>query len=135
LEKIKSWYNGYRFSIKDAYVYNPFSTLLLFKHKQFSTYWFETGTPTFLMKLIETEQFSLKDISELDISELSFSTYDIERLNVLPLLYQSGYLTIKNYNENSMLYRLGYPNREVENAFLTLLLEDFNQSERSIEAW
>lgn len=128
LEKIKTWYNGYRFSIRETYVYNPFSTLLLFKNQSFLNYWFETGTPTFLIKLIKTEQLSLKDISELDISELAFSTYDIERLRCLPLLYQTGYLTIKDYHENNALYRLDYPNREVEDALLTLLIEDFTHT-------
>ena len=112
LDKIKHWYNGYRFSEEETSVYNPFSALLLFTEQKFSDYWFETGTPTFLVNLIQERQFDIANMENLEIGAASFSTYEIDELNVLPLLYQTGYLTIKSYDRSTRNYELGYPNRE-----------------------
>jgi hypothetical protein len=120
LEKIQFWYNGYRFSTNDEKVYNPFSTLLLFDQKEFKNHWFETGTPTFLIELAKKKNFEVGSLP-IEISEIGFSTYDIEQMQVLPLLFQTGYLTVKNYDKESMMYTLDYPNFEVKNAFLNQL--------------
>ncbi|MCX8000086.1 MAG: ATP-binding protein [Leptospiraceae bacterium] len=117
LEKIRFWYNGYCFSEKCESVCNPFSTLLLFKQKSFKNYWFETGTPSFLIHLAKEKNFDIQSIP-IEISEMSFSTYEVERLDVIPLLFQTGYLTLKAYDPETMLYTLDYPNFEVKNAFL-----------------
>ncbi|MEM4271029.1 MAG: AAA family ATPase [Candidatus Pacearchaeota archaeon] len=117
LEKIEHWYNGYCFSSKCQRVYNPFSTLLLFENKEFRNYWFETGTPSFLINLAKEKNFEITGLP-IRVEEISFSTYEIEQLDVVPLLFQTGYLTIKSYDSERLLYTLDYPNFEVKNAFL-----------------
>jgi hypothetical protein len=134
LDKIRHWYNGYRFSEEEISVYNPFSTLLLFKQQKFSDYWFETATPTFLLKLIQQQQFDITDIEKLKIGKADFSTYEIDEPHVLPLLYQTGYLTIKSYNPASDYYELNYPNREVEIAFLKSLLSHFSKVDKPFQS-
>jgi hypothetical protein len=133
VDKIKHWYNGYRFSKGKVAVYNPFSTLLLFKQQEFSVHWFNTGTPTFLVNLIQERHFDIADMENLAIGVSSFSTYEVEKLSVLPLLYQTGYLTIKSYDAESDHYQLGYPNREVEVAFLESLLGVFSQLDEPVQ--
>ncbi|MGA1823916.1 MAG: AAA family ATPase [bacterium] len=127
--RIREWYNGYRFSTEALKVYNPFSLLLLFEHKEFKNYWFETATPSFLINLIKEKDYEIKKLEDEEVSELAFSSYEIENLEVLPLLFQTGYLTIKDYNKERMLYRLWYPNFEVEQAFLNYLAAGYSQVE------
>jgi hypothetical protein len=134
LDEIKHWYNGYRFSKEETAVYNPFSTLLLFKQQEFSDYWFATGTPTFLVNLIQERQFGIADIENLKIREADLSVFEVDKLSVLPLLYQTGYLTIKSYNRESGHYELGYPNREVEVAFLESLLARFSKVDEPVQS-
>jgi hypothetical protein len=134
LDQIKHWYNGYRFSQEEVSVYNPFSSLLLFEQGRFSTYWFETATPTFLVNLIQERQFDIAGIENLAIGAASFSTYEIDQLSVLPLLYQTGYLTIKSYDRQSGHYELGYPNSEVEMSFLESLLTCFSKIEEPVQS-
>jgi len=126
LARIREWYDGYRFTARDVRVYNPFSTLVLFERKEFKNYWFETGTPTFLLKLIKERQFEVWDPRERTIGENGFASYDIERLQLLPLLVQTGYLTIADYDAQQDLYTLDYPNREVRNAFTEYLAAEFS---------
>ncbi len=120
-KKIELWYDGYRFSEAELKIYNPFSLLLLFKHLSFRNYWFETGTPTFLINLIKKNNYDLKNLEYEKVSEVAFSNYDINDLNIMPLLFQTGYLTITNYNEKRRQYSLYYPNYEVEQSFLSYL--------------
>jgi hypothetical protein len=129
LPEIRRWYDGFCFSADCQHVYNPFSLLLLLRQRRFSDFWFETGTPTFLLKLIRDRGYDVRTLDQLEIEELAFSSYELETLRVVPLLVQTGYLTIKGYDRESRLYRLGYPNYEVERAFLTYLLDLF----RSVE--
>ena len=119
LAKIRYWYNGFCFAAEGEKVYNPFSTLLLFYHQRFANYWFESGTPTFLIKLIKAKEFDIQQFNEVKLREISFSTYEIENLAIIPLLFQTGYLTIKGYEAETQLYTLAYPNYEVEEAFST----------------
>ena len=130
LEEIKHWYNGYCFSEKCTQVYNPYSTLMLFDHRSFRNYWFETGTPSFLVNLMQKQSFKLHDIHK-ETDTMSFSTYEIERLRLTPLLFQCGYLTIKAFNKDRMLYTLDYPNFEVKNSFLTYIANFFSNYENS----
>jgi hypothetical protein len=125
-EKIRHWYNGYRFSKHGARVYNPFSCLHVFKHQDFSNYWFESGTATFLLKLIEKYRYDLTSIDTETLGLSAFSSYEIDHLKILPLLFQTGYLTIKDYLPERNLYRLGYPNYEVENSLLDVLVETYS---------
>ncbi len=134
IAKIRRWYDGFCFSRACHRVYNPFSLLMLFSHHEFRSYWFETGTPSFLVELIRRdERFDVTRMDDLLVEELAFSTYEVDRLRPLPLLFQTGYLTIKGYEGgDAQLYRLGYPNREVANAFSQLLLEAFGSVEREM---
>ena len=132
LQKIRTWYDGFCFVEEQPSVYNPFSTLQLFKKQRFSNYWFESGTPTFLIKLIKERDFTIEQLHALRLSELAFSTFEIERLEIVPLLFQTGYLTIKSYDREERIYTLAYPNREIEDAFLTYLLSAFSERERGL---
>ncbi len=123
--EIRSWYDGFCFSKRCAPVYNPFSLLLLLDMQDFRNYWFETGTPTFLIKLIKEKGYNIQLMDNLLVDELAFSSYEVGDLGVIPLLFQTGYLTIKAYDPETRLYKLYYPNYEVENAFSKYLLSAF----------
>ena len=129
IEKITYWYNGFCFSGTCEKVFNPFSMLLLFDNARFSNYWFESGTPSFLIKLMEKKGFDIKKMKNLEVREENFSTYEIEDLLLVPLLFQTGYLTIKGYDNEFMTYSLGYPNFEVENSFQYALLRSYSYTE------
>jgi hypothetical protein len=131
MAKMRHWYDGYRFVPEGPDVYNPFSTLQFLVQRRFANYWFETGTPTFLLKLLKDGAYDVTELEELRLRELAFSTYEIETLSILPLLFQTGYLTIKSYEPTRQVYTLGYPNFEVERAFIVYLLAEFNEQERS----
>lgn len=133
LHDIKEWYNGFRFSKEGESVYNPFSLLLLLDMQDFRNYWFESATPTFLIKLMKERNFDLRQLSHLQVSELAFSSYEIDQLQLLPLLFQTGYLTIKGYNPTRRLYDLYYPNYEVEDAFSTWLLGAFSYADHTLQ--
>lgn len=130
--RLREWYDGFCFVETCESVYNPYSTLQLFHTQRFANYWFETGTPTFLMKLLKEQEYEVERLYDLRLRELAFSTYDFENLAIIPLLFQTGYLTIKHYEPERRLFTLGYPNFEVEDAFLTYLLAEFNERERSL---
>jgi len=119
--KIQEWYNGYRFSDMDTFVYNPFSVINLLSHNKFQNYWFETATPSFLLNLIKEKRYPIPNIENLKIKESHFTAYDIDYLKLEPLLFQTGYITIKGIEDN--LYKLGYPNQEVKVSFLDYLYE------------
>ena len=129
IEKITYWYNGFCFSGTCEKVFNPFSMLLLFDNARFSNYWFESATPSFLIKLIKEKSFDIKKMQDLEVREENLSTYEIEDLALVPLLFQTGYLTIKGYDDEFMTYRLGYPNFEVENSFQYALLRSYSYAE------
>ncbi len=133
IEKIRFWYNGFRFSPGGTSVYNPFSTLLLFSSKRFSHHWFETGTPSFLVNLILTNNYDIMKIP-LELEEIAFSVYEIENLSLAPLLIQTGYLTIKDYDKETMVYTLDYPNFEVKKAFLNYIMDRIGKGNPSSSA-
>jgi hypothetical protein len=128
IQKIRDYYNGYKFSPEGKKVYNPFSTLLLFQNKRFEHYWFETGTPEFLVKLIWKNQFDILSIP-IETDYIGFASYEVEDLSLIPLLLQTGYLTIKDYDPLTQNYTLDYPNFEVRHAFLNYFLRKL-QSKR-----
>ncbi|MCI0692959.1 ATP-binding protein [candidate division KSB1 bacterium] len=119
LDKLKLWYNGYRFTDEDSLVYNPYSILHVLQRETFENYWFETGTPAFLVDLIKEKKYPIPDIENLQLQGMSFSTYDLDHLELEPLLFQSGYVTIHGFD--GVRYRLGYPNQEVKTSFLSFL--------------
>ncbi len=125
IEKIAYWYDGFCFSGTCEKVFNPFSMLLLFDNTRFSNYWFESATPSFLIKLIKEKDFDLTGLDGVNISESSFSSYEIENLKTIPILFETGYLTISGYNKERMEYTLAYPNFEVKNSMTECLTEAY----------
>ena len=123
LTKLKQRYDGYLFARKGKAMYNPFSLLNVFASREFSSYWFATGTPTFLVEYLKKAYYNIPDLDgNVKMNEAGLETYRAESINPLPILFQSGYLTIKEYNDFSRLYRLGFPNDEVRYGFLDNLL-------------
>jgi len=126
LEKFRLQYNGYRFSERDIKVYNPFSVLRAFFNLKLKNYWFETGTPTFLVNLLKKNQYDLPGIEGMQVSEQIFSVYELDNLEPEALLFQTGYVTIKDVK--GRLYTLDYPNIEVKTSFLEFLLFSFSKA-------
>ncbi|MDR2346738.1 MAG: ATP-binding protein [Planctomycetaceae bacterium] len=126
LKDIRRWYNGYSWDGKIS-VYNPFSTLLFFSENKFENYWFETGTPTFLIELLKKRQNVESFLQPVQTRSSVFSSYDPERLETLPLLFQTGYLTIKTIKRkhNEEIYCLKPPNLEVRQAFVDQLFKSY----------
>ncbi|MFN9682327.1 MAG: AAA family ATPase, partial [Bacteroidota bacterium] len=127
LEKMKMWYNGYSWDAEN-FVYNPFSVLKFFRHGRYANYWFETGTPTFLIKLMR-KRFTYK-LEEIEVSNLileSFRLEKFEELDLSSLLLQTGYLTIKKITPTEK-FILDYPNKEVRQAFGQFLLSEYTHT-------
>jgi hypothetical protein len=110
LAQIKTWYDGYSWNAFEK-VYNPFSILNLFASQRFSNYWFKSGTPTFLMKLIKKTKTEVTKLENKKVSEMVFDSYNIENINVFALLFQTGYLTITQIDKKArtLQYILNYP--------------------------
>jgi hypothetical protein len=128
IEEIKRWYDGYSWN-GTTFVYNPFSTLLLFTEKVIKDYWFATGTPTFLVNLIK-ERNDVKVLLEpMQIPDSGFDSFDIQSIDPKILLFQTGYLTIKSVSQSrfsdTLTYTLGMPNEEVHRALMTHLVASF----------
>ena len=124
--KLAKMYNGYHFSYNVEGLYNPFCLLKCFSAKNFGAYWFESGTPSFLVKTLQNQPVELTNLVNGRLAtEDQFKNYDPDSKNMLPMIYQSGYLTIKNYERDSGLYTLDFPNKEIENGFLKVLLKKF----------
>ena len=128
LAELKKRYDGYHFSENSESMYNPFSLLNTFNDERFRNYWFDTGTPTFLVETFKKQNFDIKSMEDgVKISADEISDYRAEFGNLVPLLYQSGYLTIKSYNDHFCSYTLGFPNEEVKYGFLKELLPVYMQ--------
>ena len=121
-QKLALMYDGYHFHPKAAGIYNPFSLLSTFKAKEFKEYWFETGTPSFLVKVMRRTSYDVTRLSSDLVGSSLLSDVNTAFLNPVPLLYQSGYLTIKGFDPRFNLYTLGFPNMEVKDGFLNFLL-------------
>ena len=121
-DDLKAYYDGYHFTHHSIGMYNPFSLLNAFKYKEFGNYWFETGTPTYLVKLLKKHHYDLERMAHEEMDSQVLNSIDSESTNPIPLLYQSGYLTIKGYDEDFGMYRLGFPNRDVEEGVVRFLL-------------
>lgn len=122
---LKENYDGYHFSPSSPDMYNPFSLLSALKLRQIGSYWFSTGTPTFLVDMIRRMEIDLRDLEHLEenVDELMDASFDLS--NTVPIMYQSGYLTIKKYDARFNTVTLGYPNHEVERGFLNGLMKIF----------
>ena len=125
-QKIREWYNGYNWA--GEAVYNPFDILLLFEKRNFLPYWFETGTPTFLINLLSQRGFFTPDLAQQQTSMDLLSAFDVDHINSDALLFQTGYLTFSKIEEivtGFWVYTLGYPNKEVETSLNSALLSGY----------
>ena len=126
--KIKEWYNGYRFEAKAKTVYNPVSIANFFENQGvFNNYWFSTGTPSFLMELTKQRNFDFQEALKEAVPQVAFSAFEINNIDPLTLLLQTGYITIKSTEERfgQTWYYLDFPNREVTGAFSTYILNSY----------
>ena len=145
--KLAEMYDGYHFSRKSNGMYNPFSLLNTFKKMEFSEYWFETGTPTFLVKLLKRTDYDIRRIADADVEiDIDMISGVNDYINdPIPVLYQSGYLTIRSFDEMFGIYRLGFPNMEVRKGYARPFAADsrklfrigvsFSKGNRRIEDW
>lgn len=128
-QELKTWYNGYQFS--GQAVYNPFDILLFIdKGQVYRNYWFETGSPSFLVKLFQQQHYFLPNLDKLEVGEEILSSFDIEQINPITLLFQAGYLTLAGqprYIAGQNFYPLKIPNQEVRQALFNLLADFYTQ--------
>ena len=120
--ELKEKYDGYHFNEECVDIYNPFSILNTFANRKFGNYWFETGTPTYLVKLLKKNKSSIEELDGIEIDGKMLESIDTTSHNPIPVIYQSGYLTIKGYDKVFETYILGYPNKEVEKGFINFIL-------------
>ncbi|MBV7335902.1 ATP-binding protein [Chloroflexi bacterium TSY] len=128
IDQLRHWYNGYSWD-GSTYVYNPFSVLSFFQEAEFRNFWFETGTPSFLLILMRKEW--LYALENLTVTERTLSSYDIENLQAIPILFQTGYLTIKEKGKFG-LYTLDYPNAEVKESLLDYMISDLRHDHATL---
>ena len=121
-KELKACYDGYHFVEDSVGIYNPFSLLNTFDQMKFGDYWFETGTPTYLVELLKSSHYDLRRVVNVETDSDVLNSIDSTSKNPIPVIYQSGYLTIKGYDRRFKIYRLGFPNREVEEGFMKYLL-------------
>ena len=134
-QEFRSMYDGYHFSEGMTGVYNPFSVLNALKSQKIDNFWFRSGTPTYLVRLMEHFNENMDEMTSRYYSSEEFIDYraDVER--PLPMIYQSGYLTIKDYKERRGRYRLDFPNNEVKNGFLPLIASSYLRPKESTKSW
>lgn len=130
LEQIRTWYNGYSWDGRH-FVYNPYSILSLFTENTFNNYWFSSGTPGFLIRMIQERNIDITRFDNLPVSDYAFDSFEPETIEAVPLLFQAGYLTIKEIftKQDKRRYRLSYPNKEVHDSFLSYLFQAYTQKE------
>lgn len=122
LARLARDYDGYHFAAEGEGVYNPFSLLNTLARQKFGRYWFETGTPSYLVELMKADNYPLPDLTQEQVTGDFLNSIDSMSQNPVPLIYQSGYLTIKDYDARFGFYTLGFPNKEVEEGFVDYLL-------------
>ena len=139
LEELKKRYDGYKFSVVGESVYNPFSILNTFNSGELKNYWFATGTPTFLVNYLKDAHYNVPDLDgNVEINETGIELYRADAKDPIPILFQSGYLTIKEYIEEVNMYRLGFPNDEVRYSFLENLVPAYSSlrpDETGVSIW
>lgn len=122
IAKLRSFYDGYHFCEDVEGMYNPFSVLNTLNKSKFGSYWFETGTPSYLAALLVRHNYNLDGMAHAEVDVDVINSVDSESTDPIPVIYQSGYLTIKGYDERFALYQLGFPNKEVEDGFIKFLI-------------
>ncbi|WP_444819097.1 ATP-binding protein [Treponema denticola] len=139
LEELKKRYDGYKFSVLGESVYNPFSILNTFNSGELKNYWFATGTPTFLVNYLKDAHYNIPDLDgKVELDESMLNEYRADAKDPIPILFQSGYLTIKEYIEEVNMYRLGFPNDEVRYSFLENLVPAYSSlrpDETGVSIW
>jgi hypothetical protein len=120
-DRLRENYDGYHFAPNTPGLYNPFSLLNVLANKKFSSYWFETGTPTYLVELLKNSKYDLSKLQNSLSTANAINAIDVMGNDPIPAIYQSGYLTIKSYDPEFRLYTLGFPNKEVEEGFVRFL--------------
>ena len=135
VEMLKKRYDGYHFSKKMTGVFNPFSLLNCFDKLELRNYWFATGTPTYLMRLLSHSDKNINELVGKYYEESQFIDYKADVERPLPMIYQSGYLTVKGYNERRRKYLLDFPNEEVRSGFVSLLASDYFNSDKTPSSW
>lgn len=139
IEELKKRYDGYRFSVLGESVYNPFSILSTLDSGELKNYWFATGTPTFLVNYLKDTYYNIPDLDgRVELDESMLNEYRADAKDPIPILFQSGYLTIKEYIEDVNMYRLGFPNDEVRYGFLKNLFPSYSSlrpDETGVSIW
>ena len=139
LSDLKKKYDGYVFAKEGMSVYNPFSVLSAFSAKDLGNYWFATGTPTFLVNYLKDTYYNIPDLDgRVELDESMLNEYRADAKDPIPILFQSGYLTIKEYIEDVNMYRLGFPNDEVRYGFLKNLFPSYSSlrpDETGVSIW
>ena len=134
MERIRYWYNGYRFSVeRDSHVYNPISLMYCLRYGEFKNYWFRTGTPTFLINLLKDRFYYIPDLEGVEYPISVFDAFELEHLPIESLLYQSGYLTIKDSVGDNI--SLCYPNQEVKISFHEVLFKYLYDAEYHVYSY
>lgn len=122
IDALRVRYDGYHFEETAPGMYNPFSVLNTFDKNKFGSYWFETGTPTYLVQLLQLSDYNLEAMSQVETDSDVLNSVDSMSHDPIPVIYQSGYLTIKGYDSRFCTYQLGFPNKEVEEGFVKFLI-------------
>ena len=133
--KLKARYDGYHFSGRMTDVYNPFSMLNAMKSKEMNDYWFKSGTPTYLLRLLAHSDENMNEITGKYYAPKEFIDYKATVEQPLPMIYQSGYLTIKKYDMEENSFLLDYPNNEVKEGFLSLVAAGYFNTRESVDSW
>ena len=132
LKKIKYWYNGYKFYEEGIEtLYNPFSLINLFKQKSFENFWFSSGTPTFLIEMIKKNNYPIPEIEHAIVRKIEVQSHDVYGMGLINMLWQTGYLTIKDYNSRMRSYILSYPNFEVKESLNFKIFESITKTRLS----
>ena len=135
VEMLKKRYDGYHFSKKMTGVFNPFSLLNCFDKLEMRNYWFATGTPTYLMRLLSHSDKNINELVGKYYEESQFIDYKADVEKPLPMIYQSGYLTVKEYDIDTRYYLLDFPNEEVRSGFIDMLASNYFASGEMVSSW
>ena len=138
MHEMRTWYNGYQMSdYKTARIYNPYSVLLYLNNQKCKNYWFTSGSPAFLIKLIKKNPYVFSSIDHSNATSSTLDIFEIDKISLKTILYQAGYLTIESYNDTTRIYTLTYPNEEVRQSLNSSLLcstLNIEDAETQIEA-
>ena len=134
-QEIKRMYDGYHFSEGMTDIYNPHSLLSALSKRRIEEFWFRTGTPTYLIKLMRHFNEDMDDMVSKQYDASQFVDYRADEQRPLPMIYQSGYLTIKGYNPRTRLFKLDFPNNEVKRGFITMLASDYFKPKNESSTW